>query len=87
MSVFTSSSDGTTHRSLNYEALHLNMRAPETYSPARKDILKPKMRRAPVRVEANHRTSTQIQGELAYFDQLLGTLEHSPLDVDEKSIG
>ena len=51
MSVFTSSSDGTTHRSLNYEAFNLNMHAPESYSPARKDILKPKIQ-ALVRVEA-----------------------------------
>ena len=52
--VFTSSGDGTTHRNLNYEASHQNVHALGPYSPTTKDVLKLKMRRAPVRVEANH---------------------------------
>ena len=49
--------------------------------------LKPTTRRAPVRVAGNHRTSTQIEGELAYLNRVLDTLERSPFDVNETAVG
>lgn len=78
-SAFTSGSDGTTHRSLNYESLHLNVHAPDTYSPEGFSNLNPKIRFGEVRVEANHRTATQVEGELAHFETLADTFKRAPI--------
>lgn len=77
--AFTSGSDGTTHRSINYESTHLNVHAPDTYSPEGYGNLTPKVRFAEVCIEANHRASTQVEGELAHFRTLTDTFVRSPL--------
>lgn len=77
--AFTSGSDGTTHRSLNYESLHYNLHAPDTYSPDGTGELKQKIRFGGIRVEANHRTDTQIDGENTYLKTLADTFSRAPV--------
>lgn len=85
-SAFTLSGDGTTHRSLNYESAHINLQAPTSYSPNFAEDLKPKIRRAEVRLSANHKASTQAAGDLAYMDRAIDIFHRSSMRYVANSV-
>ncbi|EJD07885.1 uncharacterized protein FOMMEDRAFT_74025 [Fomitiporia mediterranea MF3/22] len=75
----TTGSDGTTHRNQNFEALHINLKAPQSYGDETSSALEQKVRLVGVRMSANHRAETQKNGDLTAIKEVLTVYRDSPL--------
>lgn len=78
---FTTGGDGTTNKSQNFDARHINVQIPEdSSSPA---ILGSstvrKVRFAEVQLEGNHRAETQMKGDVGVLEEIIALFNASPL--------
>lgn len=76
--AFNSSSDGTTNKSKNHESPHINLHAPATYATPNNEETQQTTRFMGVRLEADHRTETQIKGDLASFNEKIELFNRAP---------
>jgi hypothetical protein len=77
-SSLTASSDGTTHKNVNYESRHINMPV-STYDVGNPDIVKHRSRLVGVDSATDHSSQTQVEGWKHKLQEKLDIYSQSPL--------
>lgn len=72
---------------MNYESAHVNLHTPDSYSPENTGELKPKIRRAEVRLAPNHKASTQFKGDITYLEHAIDMFHRSPKSDIADTVG
>ncbi|KAK0214624.1 hypothetical protein EDD85DRAFT_782812 [Armillaria nabsnona] len=78
MAVAKRYGDSTTYRSINYNSMHITIRAPSDYSNPHSKLT-PKTRLVDVCASVNHTSETQVSEWRAVMTDISLTFQHSPL--------